>query len=45
VGTSNAGSLSLRLRHLKLPAFVEHHEESQFVPKVKGSVFETVSDS
>lgn len=27
MATSNAASLSLRLRSLKLPAFVEHHEE------------------
>ena len=27
MGTSNVASLSLRLRTLKLPAFVEHHEE------------------
>lgn len=38
--TSNVGSLSLRLRTLKLPAFVEHHEEIALRAEREGLSFQ-----
>jgi len=40
MATSNTGSLGLRLRHLKLPAFVEHHEDVAVLAEREGIGFQ-----